>query len=103
MVEELKKKPEMVKLGGEKKELTCFFSDIAGFTTISEKLQPEELVSLLNEYLSRMSNIIMENRGTMDKYIGDAIMGIFGAPVDSENNAKDACVAAISYQKDLEK
>ena len=103
LVEELIQNPEMVKLGGEKKELTCFFSDIAGFTTISEKLQPEELVSLLNEYLSRMSNIIMENRGTIDKYIGDAIMGIFGAPVDSENNAKDACVAALSYQKDLEK
>lgn len=103
LVEELIQKPEMVKLGGEKKELTCFFSDIVGFTTISENLQPEELVSLLNEYLSRMSNIIMDNRGTIDKYIGDAIMGIFGAPVDSENNAKDACIAALIYQKELRK
>lgn len=102
LVEELIKKPEMLKLGGEKRELTCFFSDIEGFTSISEKLQPEELVELLNEYLSAMSNIIIENRGTIDKYIGDAIMAIFGAPVISENSAKDACLSAVKYQKRLE-
>lgn len=102
LVEELIRKPEMVKLGGEKRELTCFFSDIEGFTSISERLHPEELVELLNEYLSAMSNIIIDNSGTIDKYIGDAIMAIFGAPVISENSARDACFSAIKYQKRLE-
>ena len=102
LVEELIKKPEMVKLGGEKKELTCLFSDIQGFTSISEKMNPEELVELLNEYLSAMSGIIIDNNGTIDKYIGDAIMAIFGAPVDSENSARDACVSALNYQKKLQ-
>lgn len=101
LVEELIKKPEMVKLGGEKKELTCLFSDIEGFTSISERMKPEELVELLNQYLSAMSSIIIDNRGTIDKYIGDAIMAIFGAPVDSENSARDACLSAINYQKRL--
>lgn len=101
LVEELIKNPEMIKLGGEKKELTCFFSDIAGFTTISEKMSPEELVSLLNNYLSKMSEIIINNNGTIDKYIGDAIMAIFGAPVHSTVHAKDACLSAIEYQKKL--
>lgn len=102
LVEELIKKPEMVKLGGEKKELTCLFSDIQGFTSISEKMNPEELVELLNEYLSAMSGIIIDNNGTIDKYIGDAIMAIFGAPVPSENSARDACVSALNYQKKLQ-
>lgn len=102
LVEELIKKPEMVKLGGEKKELTCLFSDIQGFTSISESMNPEELVELLNEYLSAMSGIIIDNNGTIDKYIGDAIMAIFGAPVQSENSPRDACISALNYQKKLE-
>lgn len=102
LVEELIKTPEMIKLGGEKKELTAFFSDIAGFTTISEKLTPEELVEYLNDYLSVMSEIILRNNGTIDKYIGDAIMAIFGAPLFSEKNAEDACYAALEYQEKLD-
>lgn len=102
LVEELIKKHEMVKLGGDKRELTAFFSDIAGFTSISEKLTPEELVEYLNDYLSIMSDIILRHNGTIDKYIGDAIMAIFGAPVYSENHAEDACFAALEYQKKLE-
>jgi len=102
LVEELIKKPEMVKLGGDKKELTAFFSDIAGFTSISEKLTPEELVEYLNDYLSIMSDVILRHNGTIDKYIGDAIMAIFGAPVHSEKNAEDACLAALEYQQKLE-
>lgn len=101
LVEELIEHPEMLKLGGEKKKLTAFFSDIRGFTSISETMKPEELVEFLNEYLSEMSGIILRNRGTIDKYIGDAVMGIFGAPVSSENHAKDACYAAIEYQQAL--
>lgn len=102
LVEELIKKPEMVKLGGDKRELTAFFSDIAGFTSISEKLTPEELVEYLNDYLSIMSDIILRHNGTIDKYIGDAIMAIFGAPVYSENHAENACFAALEYQQKLE-
>lgn len=101
LVEELIQHPEMLKLGGEKKTLTAFFSDIKGFTTISENMHPEELVEFLNEYLSEMSEIILKNKGTIDKYIGDAIMGIFGAPVYIENHALNACKTAIEYQKKL--
>lgn len=101
LVEELIQHPEMLKLGGEKKVLTAFFSDIKGFTSISENMYPEELVELLNEYLSEMSEIILKNKGTIDKYIGDAIMGIFGAPVYIENHALNACKTAIEYQKKL--
>lgn len=101
LVEKLIENPEMLKLGGEKKVLTAFFSDIKGFTSISENMKPEELVEFLNEYLSEMTEIILKNSGTIDKYIGDAVMGIFGAPVYSENHAVNACFAAIEYQKKL--
>ncbi|MDN5304358.1 MAG: adenylate cyclase [Fusobacteriaceae bacterium] len=101
LVEELVKKPEMLKLGGEKRELTAFFSDIQGFTSISEKMSPEELVEFLNDYLSVSTNIILEYKGTIDKYIGDAVMAIFGAPIQLENNALNACFAALEYQDKL--
>jgi adenylate cyclase len=101
LIEKLIENPEMLKLGGEKKVLTAFFSDIRGFTSISEKMKPEELVEFLNEYLSEMTQIILINNGTIDKYIGDAVMGIFGAPVYSENHAVNACIAAIEYQEKL--
>ena len=101
LIEDLINSPEKLKLGGEKKEITILFSDISGFTTISEKLSPEELVSLLNEYLTEMTNIILKNNGLVDKYIGDAIMCFWGAPLDNKNHAKDACTSAIEMQKKL--
>jgi adenylate cyclase len=93
--------PDLLKLGGERKELTIMFSDLAGFSSISEKMDPEQLTSLLNDYLSEMSDIIMEEGGTLDKYEGDAIMAFWGAPLEMKDHATRACTAAIKYQKTL--
>jgi adenylate cyclase len=101
VVDEIMRNPEGIKLGGEKKELTVFFSDVAGFTTISEKLQPEALVELLNEYLSAMTDIILKHRGNVNKYLGDGIMAIFGAPRGEPDHATLACYAALDSQADL--
>ncbi len=88
-------------LGGRKEELTIFFSDIAGFTSMSEKLTPEQLVKVLGEYLGAMSDIIMKREGTLDKYIGDAIMAFWNAPNPVANHAVNACYAAIENQQKL--
>lgn len=101
VVETLLKNPEKLKLGGERKELTVFFSDIAGFTTISESMAPEPLVDLLNEYLNAMSEVILSYDGTVDKYIGDAIMAVWGAPVEQSDHAVRACHAALDCRKRL--
>ena len=103
VVDELIKNPDMVKLGGERKTLTVFFSDVAGFTSVSEKLTPEELVQLLNEYLTAMSNIVMKYDGMIDKYEGDAIMAVFGTPVPLENHAATACYVSLEMQEELAK
>lgn len=102
VVNDLIHDPNKLRLGGEKKELTVFFSDIASFTSFSEKLSPEELVLLMNEYLSSMTEIILKNEGTLDKYIGDAVMAFWGAPVELENNAFNACLSAIEMQEKAE-
>lgn len=101
IINELIRHPEKIKLGGDKKELSILFSDIRGFTSISEKLDPEKMVSLLNRYLTSMSDIIMSNHGVIDKYIGDAIMAFWGAPVESDH-AELSCRSAISMMKELE-
>ena len=93
--------PDSLELGGEEKEITIFFSDVAKFSTISEKLAPHELVSLLNEYLSEMTDIILDSGGTIDKYEGDAIIAFFGAPQHFEDHAMRCCMAAIEQQKKL--
>ncbi len=90
-------------LGGEKKNLTVFFSDLADFTAISEQLSPEKLVKYLGIYLEETSNIIQSYQGTVDKYIGDAIMAFWGAPNSVENHALSACKAALAYQELLDK
>ncbi len=95
--------PEKLRLGGERKELTVMFADMGGFTTLSERLQPEEVVSLLNEYLTAMSDIILAHNGTLDKYEGDAIMAFWGAPLTLENGALDACRAALAMRVKVEK
>jgi adenylate cyclase len=87
--------------GGEMKDLTVMFSDIRSFTTISEALTPNELVLLLNEYLGEMTSIIFHRLGTLDKYIGDAIMAFWGSPVPQEDHAHRACAAAIEMQRRL--
>jgi adenylate cyclase len=92
--------PDKLKLGGERRECTVFFSDVRGFTTISEALTPEKLVELMNDYLSPMTEIILRSGGVLDKYIGDAIMAFWGAPLDRPDQAD---VAAQSVLKMLEK
>ncbi|HSE48777.1 MAG TPA: adenylate/guanylate cyclase domain-containing protein [Terriglobales bacterium] len=88
--------------GGEMKELTIMFSDIRSFTTISEGLTPDELVLLLNEYLGEMTNIMFDHWGTLDKYIGDAIMGFWGSPYPQADHALRACAAALRMGSRLE-
>lgn len=101
VIEQILKDPEKLKLGGEKRNMTILFSDIRGFTTISEALTPEELTQLLNDYLSAMTDIIMEENGVVDKYIGDAIMAFWGAPLDNPVHATDACRSAVLMMKRL--
>ncbi|MFQ5444064.1 MAG: CHASE2 domain-containing protein, partial [Nitrospinales bacterium] len=101
VVDQLIEDPSKLKLGGEQKELTAFFSDVAGFSSISENLSPTELVELLNEYLSAMSDILVDHDGTIDKYEGDAIIAFFGAPVNYPDHAKRACLVSLEMQKKL--
>ncbi|HHE46168.1 MAG TPA: CHASE2 domain-containing protein, partial [Bacteroidetes bacterium] len=93
--------PDLVKLGGERRRMSVLFTDVAGFTTISEKLQPEELIALLNEYLTEMSQVISDNDGIIDKYEGDLIMAEFGAPIWYEDHAACCCRAALQMQAKL--
>ena len=103
VVEEVLGRQEALRLGGEKRELTVLFSDIRGFTTISEKLDPHVLLELLNEYLTPMTDIIVsENSGTLDKYIGDAIMAFWGAPKEQPDHPLLACRAALRMLEKLE-
>jgi len=99
VVDELVADPGKLALGGRRVELTVLFSDIEGFTTISEDMSPETLVGLLNEYLSAMSEIIFRTSGTLDKYEGDAIMAFWGAPVPQEDHALRACTSALDMQQ----
>jgi len=94
--------PELLRLGGEERELSVLFSDVEGFTTVSERLQPLELANLLNEYLTPMTDVIFKHGGIIDKYEGDAIMAEFGAPVYYPDHAKRACLSAIEMQERLE-
>lgn len=102
VVNELVANPEKAKLGGDRRELTVFFSDIAGFTSISETLSPEKLVELINEYLEEMTKIIFQLEGTLDKYEGDAIMAFWGAPIPQKDHALRACLTALEMQKRLQ-
>jgi len=103
VVKELMANPDLLRLGGTKQELTVLFSDVAGFTTISEKLSPEELVEFLNQYLGAMTDIVMKYEGTLDKYIGDAIMAFWGAPVPQKDHAIRACKSALEMTEVLKK
>jgi len=101
VVDELLKKPEMLKLGGEKKILSVLFSDIRGFTTLSERMTPEHLVDHLNHYLQAMTDIVIKYDGTLDKYVGDEIMAFWGAPIPQNNHALLSCKAAIEMMTKL--
>jgi adenylate cyclase len=99
VIEQIIADPSKLNLGGEKREMTVVFTDIRGFSTISEKLDPADLVNLLNLYLTEMSNIVLENQGTIDKYEGDAIIAFFGAPIYMDEHAALACKTAIAIKK----
>lgn len=102
VVNQLIEQPESLQLGGEEREMTVLFSDLAGFTTISEQMQPSVLGSLLNEYLTEMTNEILSSNGIVDKYLGDAIMAEFGAPIWFSDHADKAVQAALHMQNRLE-
>lgn len=101
VVDQISENFEKLKLGGEKRELSVLFSDIRGFTSISETLQPEDLVRLLNTYLTRMTNQVFKHDGLLDKYIGDAIMAVYGAPIHRPDHALLACHTAIDMMREL--
>lgn len=100
-VDELVKDPTKLELGGEEKEISILFSDIEGFTTISESLSPRKLIEMLNDYLNTMTHLIFNQGGSLDKYIGDAIVAVFGAPLPQNEHALHACYAALDMQKAL--
>lgn len=102
VLNEILRDTSKVKLGGEEKEVTIFFSDIRSFTTLSEGMSPSRLTNFLNKYLTRMTNIILEKRGVVDKYIGDAIMSFWGAPISNDNQALDAVLACLDMIDSLE-
>lgn len=101
LVDQLIAHPETLVLGGRRQELTVLFSDIEGFTTISQHMPPEELVALLNDYMSVMTDIIFRNDGTLDKYEGDAVMAFWGAPIPLPDHALRACTSALQMQQTL--
>lgn len=101
VITELIRDPSRIRLGGQKQTLTILFSDIRSFTTLSEQLGPEELIRFLNHYLSAMTEIILEHRGVVDKYIGDAIMAFWGAPMTDTEHADNAITAALGMAEAL--
>ncbi|HEY4507191.1 MAG TPA: adenylate/guanylate cyclase domain-containing protein [Candidatus Paceibacterota bacterium] len=103
VIDQLISDPAKLKLGGERKNLSILFSDIRGFTSISELMTPEDLSRILNKYLTKMTEVIMGQRGLVDKYIGDAIMAFWGAPINNPNHAEDACRSAIGMIRGLDK
>lgn len=101
LVKQLIEDPDLLVLGGEKRRITILFSDIRSFTTLAETMSPEMLVEMLNEYLGVMTDIVMESHGTLDKYIGDAIMAFFNAPLSVANHAMRAASVALKMQHRL--
>ena len=103
IVDIIVKDPSRLKLGGERRDMSVFFMDIAGFTSMSERMTPEEVTNMLNEYLSALSNVILSKKGVIDKYIGDCIMAFWNAPVDIERHRTLAVEAAIECLLELKK
>jgi adenylate cyclase len=101
VVESIVDNPGSLELGGQEIQATIFFSDLANFTSFSEHLPPKDLVTFLNEYFTPMTNIILEHRGGLDKFIGDAVMAFWGAPLPLENHAQYACEAALKMKETL--
>jgi len=103
ILESILKDPDSLKLGGKKVEATILFSDLAGFTSLSERLPPEEISHIINRYMTAMTKIILEHKGTIDKFIGDAIMAFWGAPIEDDSHAINACKSAVAMQKGMDR
>jgi len=103
IVSTILKKPEIIHLGGEKRRVSILFSDIEGFTTFSEKISPEEVVKILNVYLERLTDVVIDHKGMVDKFEGDAIMAVFGVPISLENNAEMTVLCGLKMQEEIEK
>ncbi|MBI3297741.1 MAG: adenylate/guanylate cyclase domain-containing protein [Elusimicrobia bacterium] len=103
VVDILVKNPDKLSLGGEKRDMTMFFLDIAHFTTISEKMTPEALIQFLNTYLTALTDDILANNGVVDKYIGDCVMAFWNAPLEEPDHRRKACLAAVACVKTIER
>ncbi len=103
VVDSVLENTDALKFGGEKKHLTVLFSDIRSFTTYSEKYSPEEVVSILGEYLTEMVDVILKYQGMLDKFVGDEVMAVFGAPYYMEDHAKKACLSALEMMRTLDR
>jgi adenylate cyclase len=101
VVNQIIRHPEKLRLGGERREISILFSDIRGFTSLSEVMAPEAVVEVLHDYLDPMSEIVVKHGGTLDKYIGDAIMALYGAPLDLADHSRRACLTALEMVKTL--
>jgi len=101
LMEELAKNPDKLKLGGEVREISVMFTDIRNFTTISESMDPAELIKMMNDFLTPMTSCVLDNRGTIDKYMGDAMMAFWNAPLDDPEHAAHACTAALQMNEAL--
>ena len=102
MVEKVAEDPSQLKLGGDQRELTLLFCDVRGFTTISEQFDAVGLTSLINKLLTPLTNVILTNQGTVDKYMGDCIMAFWNAPMDDENHARNGCLSALKMLAEIE-
>jgi adenylate cyclase len=103
VVDSIMQNPAKLQLGGVRKNMTVLFSDVRGFTTMSEGLKPEELVHVMNTYLTRMTDVVFKHEGVLDKYIGDAVMAFWNAPLDQDDHAKRAVDTALEMLSELEK
>jgi adenylate cyclase len=102
LVERLAEDPAALALGGETREITLLFSDIRGFTSLSEKMDPQDITSLLNRFLTPMTDVLLKNEATIDKYMGDAIMAFWNAPLATPNHPRRACLAALAMLETLD-
>jgi adenylate cyclase len=103
VVAEVLANPDAVQLGGETRAVTLLFTDLAGFTGLAERLRPQEMVAFLNDYFTRMCDCVLEQRGVIDKFIGDAIMALFGAPVAQDDHPARAVRAALGMLDEMER
>jgi adenylate cyclase len=102
VIEEMLKEPGRLQLGGEEKVITVLFSDLAGFTSYSERYAPHEMINILSEYFEKMTEQIFAHQGTLKEYVGDELMAIFGAPLEQADHAKRACATALAMRDRLQ-